>query len=103
MYSMRQWLSHYFTISSTAIGQVNSSKVSNGQVKQFISIWSATSKEVANMMIKKYGNPQEATANMLIWYNNGPWKRTILFKKELPHNFPMAFIKDVKDLYTQVL
>ncbi len=25
---------------------------------------------------------------MLIWYNNGPWKRTILYKEEIPHDFP---------------
>ena len=79
-----------FAINSTAIGQGNSSKVGNGQVKQIISNWSAKPKEVANVMIKKYGNPQEATANMLIWYNNGPWKKTILFKEEIPHDFPKS-------------
>jgi hypothetical protein len=77
-----------FAINSTAIGQGNSSKVSNGQVKQILSDWSATPKEVAHVMINKYDNPQEATANMLIWYSNGPWKKLILFKKEIPHDFP---------------
>lgn len=68
--------------------QGNSNKVSTGQVKQITSKWSAKPKEVANAMIKKYGNPNEATVNLLIWYNNGPWKRTILFKEEIPHDFP---------------
>ncbi len=76
-----------FVINTTSYSQGNS-KVSNGQVKQIISAWSAKPKEVANAMINKYGNPQEATSNMLIWYNNGPWKRTILYKEEIPHDFP---------------
>ncbi|HWJ26129.1 MAG TPA: hypothetical protein VNS32_06275 [Flavisolibacter sp.] len=75
---------------TSAYSQGNSSKVSNGQVKQIISKWSAKPKEVANAMIAKYGNPNEATANLLIWYNNGPWKKTILYKEEVPHDFPKA-------------
>ena len=76
------------SLTFTGYCQGNSSKVSNGQVKQIISKWSATPKKVADETIKKYGNPNEATANMLIWYNNGPWKKTILFKEEVPHHFP---------------
>jgi hypothetical protein len=77
----------FFTAIS-GYGQNNSGKVSSGQVKQIISGWSAKPKEVADAMIKKYGTPNEVTANMLIWYNNGPWKRTILYKEEIPHDFP---------------
>ncbi len=77
-----------FAISCTTTNQGDSSKISDSQVMQIISDWTATPKEVANVMIKKYGSPQEATSNMLIWYNNGPWKRTILYKKEMPHDFP---------------
>jgi len=75
-------------VSSFSYAQSKTFKVSNGQVKQIISGWSAKPKEVANAMINKYGTPNEATANMLIWYNNGPWKKTILFKQEIPHDFP---------------
>lgn len=24
----------------------------------------------------------------MIWFNNGPWKRTIIYRDEIPHNFP---------------
>ena len=40
-------------------------------------------------MIKKYGAPQEVTANRLIWHNNGPWKFTELVNEEIPHTFPV--------------
>jgi hypothetical protein len=39
-------------------------------------------------MIKKYGLPNEATPSMLIWYNYGPWNKTIVHKETIPHNFP---------------
>lgn len=74
-------------------------KVSNGQVKQIISSWPATPKQVANAMLSKYGSPNEATAKMLVWYNNDPWKRTIVYKEEVPHHFP----KKHTDLLQQFL
>jgi transposase len=45
-------------------------------------------KEGARNMIKKYGLPNEATPSMLIWYNNGPWNKTIVHKEAIPHIFP---------------
>lgn len=39
-------------------------------------------------MIDRYGPPDEATPSLLIWYGNGPWKRTIVYRDEVPHNFP---------------
>ncbi|CAN5909668.1 hypothetical protein BH24BAC1_BH24BAC1_13240 [soil metagenome] len=42
----------------------------------------------ANQTIEKYGPPNEAIPSRMIWYNNGPWKRTIVYRDEVPHNFP---------------
>lgn len=46
------------------------------------------SKRAANEILKKYGQPSEAIPSRLIWYNNGPWKRTIAYPDEVPHNSP---------------
>jgi hypothetical protein len=54
-----------------------------------IANWKATPKEVAQKMIAKYGQPQEVTANRLIWHDNGPWKYSELVNEEIPHEFPM--------------
>lgn len=54
-----------------------------------VSGWPKASQEAARTIIEKYGNPDEATATMLVWYNNGPWAKTIIFKEEFPHDFPM--------------
>lgn len=58
------------------------------EAKKFIENWPATSKMAAENTIKFYGPPNEATPSRLIWYNNGPWKRTIAYRDEVPHDFP---------------
>jgi hypothetical protein len=37
--------------------------------------------------IAKNGPPAEAADNMLMWKQTGPWKRTIIYSKEIPHEF----------------
>lgn len=54
-----------------------------------ITSWKATPQDVAKKMLAKYGQPQEVTANRLVWHNNGPWKFTQLVNEEIPHDFPM--------------
>ncbi len=62
--------------------------VTTNEAKGLITGWPAKSQEVANTMMSKYGAPNEVTGTMLVWHNNGPWKRTILYKEEIPHDFP---------------
>ncbi|WP_257349277.1 hypothetical protein [Pseudalkalibacillus decolorationis] len=57
-------------------------------VQAIISDWNAMSKKSANLTIEKYGSPNEAIPSRLIWYNNAPWKRTIVYRDEIPHDFP---------------
>lgn len=58
------------------------------QVEVFMGDWPAMAKKAAKQTIEKYGPPNEATPSQFIWYNNGPWKRTVVFRHEIPHNFP---------------
>jgi len=66
---------------STAVVDANAAK-------NIIAQWPDTAKMAAQNTINFYGPPNEATPGHLIWYNNGPWKRTIAFREEFPHNFP---------------
>ena len=43
----------------------------------------------AQQMLSKYGAPQEATAERLIWHRMGPFKRITVTKSEDHHDFPM--------------
>jgi len=49
--------------------------------------WPEPSRLAAKEMMRKYGNPDESTPHKLIWYNNGPWKRTVIFNYESRHLF----------------
>ena len=42
----------------------------------------------AQDIIGRYGPPNEATPTLLIWHNNGPWKRTVITRDEALHKFP---------------
>jgi len=57
-------------------------------LKTITSAWPAMAKKSAEQMVQKYGPPNEAIPSRLIWYNNGSWKRTIVYRDEIPHNFP---------------
>lgn len=50
--------------------------------------WPKITLAVATDLVTKYGQPNASNARELTWYNNGPWKRTVLYKEELQHNFP---------------
>jgi len=68
------------------------------QAEQIIQDWPETATMAAKAMIEKYGAPAEATPSLLIWYKNGPWKRTVVYKEAIDHDFPMPH-KDVLEQF----
>jgi hypothetical protein len=56
---------------------------------QIIRGWPEESREAAQLVIDKYGEPHEATETLLIWHNPGPWKRIVASKAFYRHNFPI--------------
>ena len=50
--------------------------------------WPMSSQMAVKEMIEKYGKPSEVTPTMMVWNNNGVWKRTIISKEENKHDFP---------------
>lgn len=63
-------------------------RVDAGTVDAIVESWGAIPKKVAGKTIERYGLPNEATDSRLIWFENGIWKRTIVYRDEIPHNFP---------------
>lgn len=68
--------------------QTTTTVVDAQTVEAIVAQWPAMSRSAAHEILQKYGPPNEAIASRLIWYNNGPWKRTIVYRDEVPHNFP---------------
>jgi hypothetical protein len=59
------------------------------RVATVIRDWPKPSQNAAQEMMRKYGPPQEATATLLIWQGNSPWKRTLVHKSPVEHDFPL--------------
>ncbi|MBA2571307.1 MAG: hypothetical protein H0V04_09025, partial [Chloroflexi bacterium] len=60
----------------------------DAQIAGIVAAWPEKPAEVAGKLMQKYGPPNEAAETRLIWHANGPWKRTIVYRDEVPHNFP---------------
>src|SRR3569833_2441646 len=58
-------------------------------VQKHLEGWPKISIAVASDPITKYGLPKERNDRELAWYDNGPWKRTVLHRDEMKHNFPL--------------
>jgi hypothetical protein len=48
--------------------------------ESIILLWPTYSYHLARLMISKYGQPAEATDYSLVWLDNGPWKRTVVYR-----------------------
>ena len=64
-------------------------RMNEGQMRSMMANWPESARTAAADMMKKYGAPQEMTATMIKWHNNGPWKYTMISNYETPHDFPM--------------
>lgn len=52
--------------------------------------WPTQSRRMARQLMAWYGLPSEVSESMAIWYGNGPWKRTVVHRNGVDHNFPVA-------------
>jgi len=77
------------TAAIPASAQMSRERMSPSQMQSFMASWPASARMAAADMMKKYGAPQEVTATMLKWHNNGPWKYTMISRNESQHRFPM--------------
>jgi hypothetical protein len=57
-------------------------------IDTYLRTWPEHAFKAAEATIATYGLPNEATPSMLIWKENGPWLRTIIYKDEIVHDFP---------------
>ncbi|MBA4144083.1 MAG: hypothetical protein H0X43_14220 [Nitrosospira sp.] len=50
--------------------------------------WPPRPQLAAQQMLAKYGAPQEVSSERLVWHNQGRYKRIMVTKLEIPHDFP---------------
>jgi len=64
-------------------------RMNQAQMQKMMGGWPQASKEAVMFMTNKYGPPAAMTSDMAAWGKTGPWKRTVVFAREYPHEFPM--------------
>ena len=62
--------------------------MARGSVDKILASWAPRPVLAAQQMLAKYGPPQEATSEQLVWHNQGPYKRITVTRLEIPHDFP---------------
>lgn len=63
---------------------------------QVIRDWPDESREAAQLVIDRYGEPQEATETQFVWHGPGPWKRMVASQAFYRHDFPAPHIDSVE-------
>lgn len=63
-------------------------RLMEGDAEALTADWPQAPRLALKQLLKEYGPPNEGTPARLIWYDNGPWKRTELTRDQIDHNFP---------------
>ena len=58
----------------------------------FMQGWPVQSRDAAERVIKKYGEPDETCHSTLTWGRSGPWKRIVTHRELSKHNFPVPHV-----------
>jgi len=56
--------------------------------------WPALPQATARLLIAKYGEPNTFDDNSLVWYDNGDWRKTVVYKKA-PESFMGLHSRDI--------
>lgn len=59
-----------------------------GEGSKIIQGWPEESKEAAQIVLDKHGEPDESTETQLTWHDRQPWKRIVASKAFYQHDFP---------------
>lgn len=70
----------------------------NTSAAQRIAQWPEESREAAQLVIDRYGEPDEATPTRLVWHARGEWKRIIATKAFHRHDFPAPHFDSVESV-----
>jgi uncharacterized protein YcfL len=63
--------------------------VTQASLSRLTETWPQSSKAAIASLTAKYGLPTSVTEEMVIWSNTVPFKRSVVYKEEVTHQFPM--------------
>jgi hypothetical protein len=68
------------------------------QASKHIQSWPEESREAAQLVIDRYGEPDEITESQLTWHDVGEWKRVVATKAFWQHDFPVPHMDAVESV-----
>ncbi|MGQ0699867.1 MAG: hypothetical protein ACT4PZ_16690 [Panacagrimonas sp.] len=77
------------TLTSAFAGTPAERRIDRSQTMTAMQDWPEASRAAALFMMDKYGPPAAVTEDMAVWGKTGRWKRTVVYRTEVLHNFPM--------------
>lgn len=93
IFPARTLLASLLAFGALAASPVGASpSMDRASVDKIVASWSERPRLGAREMIEKYGLPQEASSEQLIWRNPGPFKRITVYNLETPHDFPLPHV-----------
>jgi len=76
------------TPKTTSSAGGSAARPNNPNLEELTGNWPARPRLAIQQMISKYGPPLEVSAETVIWRDAGAFKRIMVTKKEVPHDFP---------------
>ena len=72
-----------------AVAPTSSTPAAHEWAARILKDWPVERQVLAAHLVTRYWEPQEVTPRSVSWFDNGPWKRTILYKDGDLHRFPL--------------
>ncbi len=72
-------------------GAKTNSVESGATAETIIKRWPGIARITAEAMIEKYGEPQRVWKLSLVWFNNGPWEKTVVYGDASPEQAKKGF------------
>ena len=66
-----------------------SSRITQEGLEMMTQTWPETSKIAIQSLRARYGLPSAVTEDMVVWNQSSPFKRSIVYREETVHQFPM--------------
>lgn len=66
------------------------------QTRSILEGWPEESREAAQLVIDRYGAPDEVTPSYLTWHDAGEWARIVASREFFTHDFPAPHIDAVE-------
>ena len=84
------WAAGPDATSGSSYGQSssNSGTATKQDARSAIQNWSQASQNAANQMLQRYGNPDVASDQMLMWKDKAPFRKIVVMRDGIPHAFP---------------